>query len=332
MKILLMLAHSVAEYDDVRMFSDLGYDVFSIGAYANPDAPGDDLRPALPDAPSHPDLAEACADQMRAKEHLPDAVIDWADVIIAHHYLPQWIVHQWDRIRHKRIIWRTCGQSDFPLEDLMGSLRRDGLQIVRYSPKERTFFEPHGHWAGQDALIRFGKYPDDYGPWNGDFVQVANITQNMVGRGDWVGRTWYEQAVAGLTAAPAGDRSEELPGGVGKLDYPAMLRYLRDSRAFVYGGTLPAPYTLGLIEAMMTGIPVVSIGEDAWMGPTGLFEAPSLTGEGFDDPAGARRRLSQFLSDKALAKRIGEQQMQVARALFGIETIAPMWRDFLGAP
>ena len=51
MNLLLLLAHSIAEYDDVRMFSDLGYDVFSIGAYTNPANPGDNLRPALPGAP-----------------------------------------------------------------------------------------------------------------------------------------------------------------------------------------------------------------------------------------------------------------------------------------
>src|SRR4051794_23029692 len=80
--ILLLLAHSIAEYDDLRMLSDLGYDVFSIGAYIDPAHPSDDKRPPLPGVRSHPELAALVGDQMEAKEHLPDEIIEWADTII----------------------------------------------------------------------------------------------------------------------------------------------------------------------------------------------------------------------------------------------------------
>ena len=95
----------------------------------------------------HPELVDAI-NRVRAergepgpaidwgKAALPDEVIDWADVIIVHHFPDRWIGGQWDRIKHKRVIWRTCGQSDPELEDFMGQF--DGLQIVRYSPNEQT--------------------------------------------------------------------------------------------------------------------------------------------------------------------------------------------------
>ena len=55
-RVLLLASHAVAEYDDVRMFSDLGYDIFAPGGYEVPSRSGEGIRPPLPDAPHHPDF------------------------------------------------------------------------------------------------------------------------------------------------------------------------------------------------------------------------------------------------------------------------------------
>src|SRR5690348_16714442 len=121
-RVLLLASHAVAEYDDVRMFSDLGYDIFAPGGYEVPSRSGEGIRPPLPDAPHHPDFVALCQREREvhgepgpaidwAKAHIAPEIIDWADVIIVHHFPEQWIGGQWGRIRHKRVIWRTCGQS-----------------------------------------------------------------------------------------------------------------------------------------------------------------------------------------------------------------------------
>lgn len=51
--IVLLASHGIAEYDDVRMFHDLGFGIFAPGGYENPAQPGESLRPALPDVPYH---------------------------------------------------------------------------------------------------------------------------------------------------------------------------------------------------------------------------------------------------------------------------------------
>src|SRR6185369_16408105 len=113
-------------------------------------------------------------------------------------------------------------------------------------------------FAGEDALIRFGKYPDDYGPWVGDYEVVGNITQHMKQRGDACGYRDWVTFTDGLPTAPAGPGSDEMGemGGLGSLDYPVMLAYLRHVRAYLYTGTHPASYTLGLMEEMLSGVPV----------------------------------------------------------------------------
>ena len=337
MNILLLLAHSIAEYDDVRMFSDMGHDVFSIGAYTDPRQPGDDKRPALPQAPWHPELAALVGDQLHAKAHLPLELLEWADAVVVHHYLDQWVLGQWGRLRpgprKPRIIWRTCGQSDFRLEEAMTPLVREGLEVVRYSPAERRFFEPRGAWAGQQALIRFGKYAGDYPAWEPylEVPYVANVTQNMAGRGDWCGHSWYLEATRGLVARPAGPGSEQLPGGLGALSYPDMLEYLRRASAYVYTGTVPASYTLGLLEAMLVGVPIVSMSGQAWMGPPELWEGDELAGESATDPGDAREKLGFLLAHA----EYGSQQSDYFRhqhervGQFTVEAVAPQWDELL---
>jgi hypothetical protein len=333
--ILLLASHAVAEYDDVRMFTDLGYDVFAPGGYEVPGTEGEGIRPTLPNAPAHPDLVSRLQ-EVRAKHgdpgHLIDAgkallhddIIDWADVIIVHHFPVPWIGGQWDRIRHKRVIWRTCGQSDRQLERFMAEFK--ALQIVRYSPKEQIAFGRD--FAGQHALIRFGKYPDDYGPWIGDSVVVGNVTQHMKQRGDACGYGFWQAATAGLPVAPAGPGSEEI-GGLGTLAYPEMLDYLRHLRAYLYTGTTPASYTLGLIEAMLSGVPIVSIGPDAWRGPENLFEGHEIAGTGHNHPVPARDQIAWILSHPRDAAVESIAIRQRAIDLFDVATIGPQWTEFL---
>jgi glycosyltransferase involved in cell wall biosynthesis len=353
--VLLLASHAVAEFDDIRMFHDLGFGIFAPGGYENPATSGEGIRPALPSVPYHADLVAAC-NRVRAergepgpaidwaKAALPDEVIDWADAIIVHHFVDRWVGAQWDRIKHKRVIWRTCGQSNPELERYMAQFVRDGLQVVRYSPAEARFFERVGAFAGQHALIRFGKYASDYGPWIGDDLVVGNITQDMVGRGDHCGLTFWLKATDGLPVRPAGKGSEHLPGGAGELSYTGMLDYLRHLRTYLYTGTRPASYTLALLEAAFSGVPIVSIGRGAWgdeWGGADLFDVDGIVGShtrrgaghpvevNRNDPTDVGRLLRQLLDDFDMAAARGGWVREQAIALHGMDTIGAQWTEFL---
>ena len=345
MNILLITAHSIAAYDDFRMLTDLGHDVFNLDGYIDPAHPHVDMRPALPDAPRHPELT-AVVDALgtrdnltAAKERIPDELLEWADVAIFHHYLDRWFMPNSARLARAdvRVVWRTCGQSDFNLEDRMEPYRLGGqVSIVRYSPAEQRFFEGTGHWAGQDALIRFGKYLGDYPEWTGPAENgpafIANVTQDMAGRGEHCGLTFWIRATRGLTALPAGKDSEKLPGGVGFLPEPDMLDYLRQASAYLYTGTVPASYTLGLMEALLIGVPVVSIGPDAWAGPGALFEGHELAFPLVaDTPELARDMLRRLIEDRPYAAMVSAEQRLRAQALFDVAVVGKQWQKLLEA-
>lgn len=334
MNLLLLLAHSIEEHDQLRLLAGLGYDVFSIGGYVDPNHPHDPKRPALPQVPFHPELKNVI-DKLgtdnnleAAKQHIPDELLDWADVIICHHYEWKWLWPQWDRIKHKRVIWRTVGQSTTANEHNAAQFRRDGLQIVRYSPKEAAIPE----YAGADALIRFYKDPEEWKGWVGDEDIVINITQHLMQRGDSTNYLFWDLATHGLPSKALGPGSTAI-GGPGELTLLEMQKYLQLARAYLYTGTQPASYTLGFIEAMMTGIPIVSIGS-SWMrmlpyGPA-LFEASELALLGYDDPAQARSVLIDLLSDRTYNRTISVLQREKAIAYFGMDKIGKEWKAFLG--
>jgi hypothetical protein len=356
MNVLLLLSHAVEEYDQVKLLSGLGYDVFSIGAYSEPANPGVMLRPAIPEAPDHPDLRDACQarrEEMEAlhgsprnridwaKFLLPDAVLEWADTIICHHFEHTWLVPQWERLRDHRVIWRTVGQSTEYNETMMAPYRAAGLQIVRYSPNEQHI----PGYAGEDALIRFYKDPDEWSGWTGEdevAIHLAQHTPVARERDRWINFPFFEAVTEGFPSAFAGSHSE-LAGGMGELSYDEMRAFLRRSRVYIYTGTQPASYTLGLLEAMMTGIPVVSITPQFMdifpYGPL-LFEGADIAG-----CSGAGATPEQVIRNTrdivgacmgrgpgpySYATGASKWVRKRAIATFGREVVGAAWRDFLG--
>lgn len=343
--ILLCLSHAIEEYDQLRLFHGLGYGVFSIGGYIDPAHPHADSRPALPELPHHAEL-HAAVDALNSPDNLgaaqsdiPEAVLDWLGddgVIIYHHNLHR-LFGQWPRLSAwrkgapgRRIIWRTVGQSVASNEAEAAPFRADGLEIVRYSPKEANI----PGYLGADALIRFYKDPAEWGGWTGEDPTVIQFVQNFGARWEWCNRPFFEQATAGLQFAAYGPQSDELPYGRGPLSPDAQRARLRSARAYLYTGTQPASYTLGLIEAMMTGIPVLTIGPEHMQifrpyGPD-LFEAPELLRQNPGTAEVARDILRLILNDRELALSMSTSQRRQAIRDFGIDTIAPQWKAFLG--
>lgn len=360
MNIVQFLSHSIEEFDQLRLHTENGHTVFSPGAYINPRVPMDDKRPALDidpihdlrsvvDAlgqPTHPkhgrcDGLSAHRDPLDAvKRDTPDEIIEWADVLIVHHLEHTWLAPQWDRFKGQlRVIWRTVGQSGDANEQMMAPLRREGLEIVRYSPREKNI----PGFAGQDALIRFYKDPDEYGPWNGSKTVVTNVTQSLYRRSladdgmlqprgfQWTSYSFWDEATKGLPRVLAGPESEG-QGGLGSLDYEDLKQHLRDCRAYLYTGTQPASYTLGLIEALMSGIPLVGIGP-AWFRilPYGseMFEGHEIAPIATEDPEVARKYLKRIILDDDYAKQVSQASRHVALEMFAKDKIKAEWQAYL---
>ena len=351
MNLLYLGSHSVLEFDQVRMWSRLGIDVFSIGAYTNPHEPEGSLRPAIPEATDHPDLRGFVHDKRVehlahdagypvidwAKYDLHPEIVAWADTVLVDCYPESWIPANWERLRGKRVIWRTIGQSGPQTEQRMALYRSQGLEIVRYSPREKFAFERAGAFAGEDTIIRFSKDPADWGGWIGDNLVVGNLAQHDTvphGRDDFLSWPYLTEVTEGLDLVFGGPNSEKV-GGLGALTYTQMQNFLCHLRAFVCTGTAPASYTLGLMEAMMTGTPTIAM--PLGMGWTSanqlffdLYEASDIVDQGIIATIDVRRFLRRLIEDPREAAAVSYAGRARAIDLFSEDKIREQWAAYLG--
>lgn len=321
----------------------MGHEVFSMGAYQTANA-DNGVRPAIPGLYQNDHLKGA---SIRCnKENIGEELIEWADIIITMHNSrvdikdhPQpWIHRNWEKMKHKPVIWRSIGQSTREIEKSIEAYRKKGLKIVRYSPREESI----PSYQGSDALIRFYKDPDEYKDYNGQIARIVNISQALFGgkevksRGDHMNLDVFKQVVDGLPwkvfGPDNGNAGEEYDGGVmGFEDLKSMLRF---NRVYLYFGTRPASYTLAFIEAMMTGIPIVSVGPvygNSIYTDQKTFEVHDIIGEsgtaGFwsDNPEELKSFCKQLLDDPDLAMKVGAAGRIKAISLFGKDKIAAEW-------
>lgn len=331
MRLLYLSCHAVLEYDELRLFEELGIDYFSLGSYIDPQNPVDAIRPAL-----KKQVDPALHKMAPVREAMPKEFIDLFDVIIIMH-IPEWVFANWDNMKHKRVILRTIGQNTPSVEARLQQYKAEGLEIVRYSPKEANI----PGYAGSNAMIRFYKDPEEFKDWNPQNNEVITMAQNMRTRGEFCHFEAFREVTEGLNAKVYGPNNEdagELNGGF--LTYEQMRQKYRESAVYVYTGTQPASYTLNFMEAWMTGIPIVSIGSKMWnsLNLAGdVFEVPELLGSDPNWPAGyfsnypseLRIYIETLLNDPKKAHDIGAMGRKRAIELFGMPNIMQQWKEYL---
>ena len=349
MKILYLSSHEILEYDEVSLLTEMGHDVFSLGAYTASNQ-GGAMRGEIPDLYQNEPLKTIAL--QASKEHLHPELVDWADIVLSMHNArtdvfpvaeededkndaPQqpWIVKNWPLLRDKKVIWRSIGQSVDAVEEEIGKFRDIGLKVVRYSPKEKNI----PGYCGEDAMIRFYKDPEELKGWTGEEDTVINFTQSLKKRGDHCGYELFMKATKGFNRkvyGPGNDNLGDVNGGI--LTYKEMKEAYRKARVYFYHGTLPASYTLTLIEAMMTGIPVVAVSgkltRRIYRQDTNEIEdiiQNDRNGFVGQNVAEIKKYIKRLLKDEELAKRIGDEGRRTAIQLFGKDKIKREWREFL---
>lgn len=331
MNILFLSAHSILEYDELKLFEELGHDYFSIGAYINPQKPHDDKRPPLK-GKFHEHLASVA--MVHNQYNLHDEQVEWADIVIAMH-IPEFITSNWEVFKKhkKRVVWRTIGQSIESVEAKLKPYREQGLEIVRYSPFESRI----PGYIGHDAIIRFYKDPDEFKPWTPKSKELITFAQSMKSRGAFCNYDAFHAVAEGFDAHVYGPNNDDSDLNGGLLSYAELKNKMREAGVYFYAGTHPASYTLNFMEAWMTGIPIVSIGNQ--LGNSAdfnqdTFEVPALLQNGLfgfvsDDIEQLKIYVDQLLKDPKFAQNISNQARAEAIRIFGKDIIKKQWKAFL---
>jgi hypothetical protein len=339
-RILYLSAHSILEYDEVSILHELGHDVFSPGAYVEPQNPGNAYaRPDVKGLRYDPYIVDqyhkigGMYPGQDAKDYLTPEFISNFDIIIVMH-MPRWIVKNWDAFKGKKVVWRTIGQSIDKVEESLKPFRDKGMKIVRYSPKEREI----PGYLGEDAIIRFYKDPEEFKGWTGEKNYIVNFTQSMKSRGEHCNWQVFNLITSGLPTIVYGPNNEDL-GEVsgGFLGYEDLKKELRLNRVYLYTGTQPSSYALNFIEAWMTGIPIVALGPkftESIYKDHHLYEVSSLiqnevNGFWSNNVDELRNYCMTLLNDSGLADKIGKAGRASAIEYFAKDKIREEWRKFI---
>lgn len=213
-----------------------------------------------------------------------------------------WLMFNWqvklflDRPGKK--LYRVAKVEELTEPEWDALLSRDDFSIVSFYPNTVAWLKEKK--GVEVPYIPLGLDPEAYGGWTGEEKRVLSIIHSYRERG-WHHRQYLEamRDVPHLHVDHLDETQE-------KVTYDGLQALLKQSRVYLHDGE--QEYTITLIEALMTGMPIVS------------FRIPGIERyvvdghNGFvcDGASQVRERCRMLLSDDALAAKMGAASRALA--------------------
>jgi hypothetical protein len=302
MKLFIKSCHASLEYDQARMFMDMGYQVYGawdIGSKQRKKIPGvTDVNSNIDDFPNI--ILHQTADFDKDMETL---LKQGKKVILS-------------------VFGQGCDRQHEHVSKLCASYPK--AFISSYSLKDYNTYIRLGCPADKINMIRFSKYHTDFKPWKGKWP-VCYISCNSIHRrGDGCGWEILQQVEnSGVPVILGGcETAEACDYSIGETEETAMRNIYCNAMCHLHLGTAPAPITLTLLEAFCAGTPVVP-----------YLNGYGLNDERFDldfcgDVRGLVDTIKRILTDEPY--RIEQHKKSVRNAKhFDVNVVAPKWRTLI---
>lgn len=302
MKIFIKSCHASLEYDQARMFHDMGYEVFG-----------------------NWDIGSTQRRKINGVTDVNSNIDDFENIIL--HQTDNFDHYMKDLLQHgKKVILNAFGQGCDAQHQNVGRLCQEyqNAYVSSYSVKDYNTYVNLGCPREKIELIRFSKYITDFKPWRGKWP-VCYISCNSIHRrGDGCGWEILKAIEnSGLPVVLSGVETADVAAfGLGQLEEKGMHTLFSNAMCHVHLGTAPAPITLSLIEAFCAGTPVVP-----------LNNGHGLVNEGFEldfyeNAEGLIGGISRILTDATYRH---EQHLKSVRNSmhFDVQTVATKWRNLL---
>lgn len=340
MKILYLSCHEILGYDDAKLLFALGHQVFSPGAAVCGENRGDNgLRPLIEKCENYDYLMQEWhklgKEGLDNKENISLEFVKNFDLVIVVH-IDKWISSNWEAYKKSGvpIVLRTIGQNWSKNEKTLLPFRKEGLKIIRYSPREERIPD----YIGGDALIRFYKDEDEFNGWIGDKLEISVFGQDLEKRGQPCGFEFLKELTEPFPRAFIGPGTETLSYGKGRYSYDAFKDAMKHTRVAGYAGTWPASTTLSFQELALTSVPMACVGEKlgnpGWFPDHFLYEVGDIIKHGengfiSDDIRELHAGVAEVLKNDKLAEKISKNIRATGLKLFSKATIKPQWENFL---
>jgi glycosyltransferase involved in cell wall biosynthesis/SAM-dependent methyltransferase len=163
---------------------------------------------------------------------------------------------------------------------------------------------------------------DEYHGYTGEVARVLRVGNTLQERNLMFDVPFQERVCVGLPNQVLGE-NPGMPGSAPAADHAALMQHYRSLRCMLHvtREAYEDGYNLAMLEAMATGMPIVSLGNTT---------SPITDGvDGFVsyDAAVLRERLETLLADRDLAQAIGARGRQTVAEKFPLDAFTTRWRD-----
>ena len=181
-------------------------------------------------------------------------------------------------------------------------------------------------WDLPATVIPPGIDISTYGGYRGDVPKVLTIGNLLKERDLMMGYSHQEQILRGIPATVLG-WNPSIPGSMLSDGFDDLREHYRSHRVYL-NTTVDGKedgYNLAMLEAMATGMPVVS-----------TFNSTSPLTDGKDgyvsnDFNDLHKRIEQLLDDAKLARKLGEAGRRTVAEKFPVDAFVARWRDEIQA-
>lgn len=180
-------------------------------------------------------------------------------------------------------------------------------------------------WGIDGEVILPGIDPRDYAGYDGSAKRVLRVGNLLKERDGMLGFSIQERVLAGIPSTVLG-LNPGIPGAILPGSWEEFKGFLRSHRAYLNTTVPPHEdgYNLAMLEAMMSGMPVVSLSN-----PTSPLE-DGRNGFVSSDEKYLRRRIVELIEDLALARRLGEKARGTVMDRFPLGNFVNGWSRVLG--
>lgn len=264
-----------------------------------------DYRPAQ--------LGYTPADYRRLLDGLGD---DMAGCDLAWLHFP-WQVKLFADDRRFPKIYFAAKEDELAFDDWARLLDRADFSVASYYPRTTAWLRQH--FGVRVAEIELGVDASEYDGWTGELAQVLTVIHS------WKDRGWHHHLYADAVRGLAARHVDHLDRAAPPVGYDELRALFRQSRVYLHDGE--REYTIVLIEAMMTGMPVVSFA----LPGIERYVVHGVNGFVAHDAAQAREYCSLLLADWDLARAMGAASRARALARHDERRWRADWQRVIGA-
>lgn len=336
-RMLLIIDHDSFEYNQIKLFTELGFEIFSIGIYKDPELQPRPYSPVLKNIKKNKELIDHF-DRLnpegfvygKNKLNLDKSFISKFDAIMIGWLLDP-VEEYWDLFVDLDIpvIYQSLGQSCGPREVKLKEYTNRGLYIVRMSDSEKYFH----NYCGHDAIIDLN-IDDNYFKqfeWVGDDNSVLTVKSAFKRRLHNVEGQIYLKSIVGIPANLYGTHNEDFSANFnkGSVTRDKLKDLYVHSRVSISLPTYPCPCILSFKESMMVGLPIVCLGPSNAYPTYAEYKYIQNGVNGFydRDPSQINKYCKMLLEDYELARNISKAGRESALRYFSTNVIVKQWKE-----